>query len=553
MNQPREELPFDVLFVGGGPANLASAIRLAQLSREKGLDLEIGLIEKGDFLGAHSLSGAVMDPRALARLLPDYLKMGCPVETSHCQDALFYLTPDRALPVPYIPPFMDNHGCFVTSMSKMTAWLGEQAEALGVNIFCGFAGKELLFAQDGRTVAGVRTGDKGVDKSGQPRNNFELGADLLANVTVLGEGPCGSLARDLNQKMKIYPKYMPQEYETAIKEVIELPSAPAFPKNATVLHTFGHPLGNAKGGAFLYQMGDNRVTIGLVMGLNYKNPMFNPHEAFLSLKKHPLIQRILAGGKVVQQGAKIMCVGGFHSMPTLAVDGALLVGESASMLNPQRLKGIHTSMESGMLAAETIIQAFENEDFSAEGLSSYEKRIKGGWVGKELREARNFSQALSKKGVGRYFHMAAQHLSEGKGLLDPMPLEKDSQTLSTLQELRSAKAQSPSIETDGVLMVDKLTGVYLSGTKHEENQPCHLLIHDMSLCLGQCYEEYANPCTRFCPGQVYEMEMTETGARRLKLNPSNCLHCKTCEIKDPFENITWTCPEGGGGPRYQFM
>ena len=547
----REKLEFDVLFVGGGPANLAGAIHLKKLSQQQGKDIEICLIEKAVSIGTHALSGAVLDPRALRELLPDFKEKGCPIEETDLRDGIFYLTPGGQFRLPYTPPYMHNEGCFIISISKFCTWLGAAAEELGVNIFPGFAGVEALYDETGRRVVGVRTGDKGVNKDGKPKSNFEPGVDLLAKVTVFGEGPKGSLIREVGKKLGIFEGRMPQVFETAVKEVIEIPSSSPFLRSPyTVLHTFGYPLGlNTKGGGFLYRMKENRVSLGLVVGLDYEDPMLEPYQEFLKFKKHPLIAEIIAGGKVLQQGAKTLAAGGWYSMPQLAADGALFVGDSASMLNVQRLKGIHTGMKSGMLAAETILAAIVKGDVSLATLGEYRSKVDGSWIRKELFAARNFGQALSQKGIAKFFSLGAQFFTGGRGLIDPMKSHDDANTLKP----GLFRSPTPVQDLDGQLYLDKLTGVYLSGTKHEEDQPCHLLIPDKELCVTRCWQQFRSPCSRFCPGQVYEIELEEGGRPRLKLNPSNCLHCKTCEIKDPFQNIIWTCPEGGGGPSYSIV
>jgi electron-transferring-flavoprotein dehydrogenase len=523
------------------------------LAQQAGKEIEVCLIEKAESIGSHSLSGAIMDPVALKELMPDYLDKGCPIEFAECRDEFFYLTPTGKFKVPYTPGYMHNDGCHIVSLSKYCAWLGEQAEALGVMVFPGFAGTEILY--DGDRVVGIRTGDKGIDKDGNKRPNFEPGVDLMAKVTVFGEGPKGSLLRELGKKLGIFDGKMPQVFETAVKEVIEIPeSSPFISSDTTVLHSFGYPLGlDTKGGGFLYKMKDNRVALGFVVGLEYEDPLLEPYQAFLSFKKHPLIADIIKGGKVLQQGAKTLPAGGFYSMPRLAVDGALIVGDSASMLNIQRLKGIHTATKSGLLAAETIMAAVDSDNYTADTLTAYEQKIADSWIKKELYAARNFGQALSQKGFGKFITIGAQYLSGGRGFSDPMPIEEDSSSLKKVSAKDAPGASPESQDLDGKLYLDKLTGLYLSGTTHEENQPCHLIIPDPNLCITDCYDTYRCPCTLFCPAQVYELEEESDGTKRLKLNPSNCLHCKTCEIKDPYKNITWTCPEGGGGPKYSIV
>ncbi len=547
----REQLEFDVLFVGAGPANLAGAIHLKKIAQQKGREIEVAVIEKAESIGAHSLSGAVLDPRALRELVPDFRERDCPIEESDLRDAVFYLTAGGQFRLPVVPPYMHNEGCFIISLSKFCVWLGSIAEELGVNVFPGFAGVEALYDESGRRVIGVRTGDKGIDKESKPKPNFEPGVDLLAKVTVFGEGPKGSLIREVAKKQDIFAGRMPQVFETAIKEVIEIPASNPFLAGPfTVVHTFGYPLGlNTKGGGFLYRMKENRVSLGLVVGLDYEDAMLEPYQEFLRFKKHPLIADMIRGGKVLQQGAKTLAAGGWYTLPQLAVDGAVFVGDSASMLNVQRLKGIHTAMKSGMLAAETILSAVMKDDVRAAILDDYRIKLDGSWIRGELYAARNFGQALSRRGVAKFVALGAQFVSGGRGFTDPMIISDDATSMKPGRKTPPAPVQ----DLDGQLYLDKLTGVYLSGTKHEEDQPCHLLIPDPDLCVTRCWETFRSPCTRFCPGQVYEMDTTDEGRPRLRLNPSNCLHCKTCEIKDPFKNIIWTCPEGGGGPKYSIV
>jgi electron-transferring-flavoprotein dehydrogenase len=549
----REQIEFDVLFVGGGPANLAGAIHLMTQAKTQGLELEVALIEKGANIGSHALSGAVLNPIALKELIPDYMEEGCPIETDVRGDEFYFLTSKGHYGVPFVPKYMHNKGFHIISLSKFVSWLGGVAEGLGVNVFPGFSGKEVLYGQDDKTVIGVRTGDKGVGKDNVPKANFEAGIDILAKVTVFGEGPRGSLLQAISKKLHIFDGKMPQVFETGIKEVIQLPETNYFSDSqGNDIHTLGYPLGlNTHGGGFIYEMNDNRVSLGLIVGLSYQDPVLDLYEEFMRFKRHPFVSELIKDGRVIEQGARTIVTGGYYTMPKLAVDGGLLVGGSASMLNAPALKGIHTSMKSGMLAAEAIIGAFNTGAFTEETLK-YNGQIEKSWLREELYAGRNFTQAVSKKGLVKFLHVGAQYLTGGRGIFDKMSIEKDSEVLTPLTDAPSPSAKKYDKQTyDGVLFVDKLTGVYLSKTQHREDQPCHLIVHDLNLCVDTCFQEYQCPCTRFCPGDVYELEVDDKGrAKRLRLNPANCLHCKTCEIKDPYGNITWTCPEGGDGPGY---
>lgn len=554
MDVERESIEFDVLFVGGGPANLAGAIHLMQMARDKNLELEVALIEKGAEVGSHGISGAIVNPRALNELMPDHLEKGCPVEDTVRGDEFYYLTENRALRAPITPKYMHNKGFYIVSLSKLSQWMGDIAEELGVNVFPGFDGKQVLYAEDGKTIIGVRTGDKGLDKDGSQKANFEPGIDLLAKVTVFGEGARGSLTKEIDKKLGISSDKMPQVYETGIKEVIQLPEDNYFvTSKGNDIHFLGYPLGiNTPGGGFIYEMKDNKVSIGYLTALCYEDPALDPYEMFIKFKHHPFVSGIIKGGKVIEQGARTVTTGGYYSIPQLAVEGGLFTGGTAAIHNSPALKGIHVSMKSGMLAAETLIQAMEKEDYSRSGLDVYRNLFEQSWIKNEMYEGRNFAQALTKKGIVKFIHLGAQYISGGRGLIDRMPLEEDHKTLKPARA-GSLKELDKSAY-DGELYVDKLTGVYLSKTMHREDQPSHLIVHDTELCVTRCFETYGSPCTRFCPGSVYEIETDEeTGKRRLKLNPSNCFHCKTCDIKDPFENITWTCPEGGEGPGYTMV
>ncbi|HAO20759.1 MAG TPA: electron transfer flavoprotein-ubiquinone oxidoreductase [Desulfobacteraceae bacterium] len=558
MDTERETIEFDVLFVGGGPASLAGAIRLMQLAAEKNLTLEVGLIEKGAEFGSHALSGAVLNPKALIELIPLFMEKGCPIEATVRDDEFYFLTDTYQYRFPITPRYMHNKGFYVISLSKFTRWLAGIAEETGVNLFPGFAGKEVLYSEDGKTVIGVRTGDKGLDKDGNPKGNFEPGIDIKSKITIFGEGARGSLVKQIAQKLDIFSGKMPQVFETGIKEVIRLPDNHYFKTSkGNDIHTLGYPLdSDTPGGGFVYEMGDNCVSIGFLVGLSYNNPMLDPYNEFIKFKRHPFIAKIIKGGTVIEQGARTVSTGGYFSMPKLAVNGAMFIGGAAGMQNSPGLKGVHLSMKSGMLAAEACIQSLEKENFAAETLGIYRDLFEQSWAREEIYEGRNFAQALAKKSPIKFIHLGAQYFTKGTGVRDQMRLFEDSGTLNPTPERREETPPALSgkgaggLGYDGKLYVDKLTGVYLSKTMHREDQPSHLIVHDTNLCITKCYETYQSPCTRFCPGNVYEILEDEKGERRLKLNPSNCLHCKTCDIKDPYQNITWNCPEGGEGPGY---
>lgn len=555
MTDEREQIPFDVLFVGGGPANLAGAIRLKTLADEKGMDLEVALIEKGADIGSHVVSGAILNPRSLKELMPDYENQGFPGESTVTGDAFVFLTPGKALQLPITPRYLHNQGFHIISLSRFTRWLAEKAEAMGVNIFPGFAGVEVLYDEKGSTVTGVRTGDKGLDSDGGRKSVFEAGIDLTARVTVFGEGARGSLVSDLEKQLGLSSRSMPQVYETGIKEVIQLPDNRFFDEKAfNCIHLLGYPLSlNIPGGGFIYDMGRQRVAIGYLVGLSYEDPHLDICDPFIQFKRHPYVADIIQGGRVVEQGARVVSTGGYFSMPQLAFNGGLLAGGCAAIHNVPALKGIHTAMKSGMLAAEAIVQAIEKERFDADTLGVYRELIASSWLQQELYEGRNFYQALAKPPLLKAIHLGAQYVTRGKGIRDNLPITEDCLSMKPQQAFSATTpGQADKEAVDNVLVLDKLTGVFVSKTLHREDQPAHLMIHDRDLCADQCHAIYGNPCTRFCPGNVYEAVPDEQnpGRIRIKLNPSNCFHCKTCDIKDPYGNITWTCPEGGGGPGY---
>ena len=541
--------------MGAGPAGLACALHLARLIRQHNeaggpqggtrLSAEnIYVLEKGRELGAHQLSGAIMDPRGLRELVPDFQK-SAPLDTPVTGDAAFFFTERSAWKFPITPPPLQNHGNYVISLNKLVKWLGGLVEKAGVNLFTQFAGAQLIYEGDG--IAGVITEDKGLDKEGKPKDNFTPGYELRARVTVLAEGPRGSLTKDLVNKKKL-DGLNPQVYAIGIKELWEVP--PGRIAAGYVAHTLGWPLGSEiYGGGWIYGMRENRVSLGLVAGLEYHDPLFDPHEAFQKFKTHLFIKRVIQGGKLVRYGAKTIPEGGWYSMPRPYVDGGLIIGDSGSFLNSQRLKGIHMAIKSGMLAAETIFEALRAGDTSAKTLSAFPQKVDQSWIKKELWAVRNFHQAYQHGLWAGLFHTAIQFVTGGRGLIDPMRVRPGHEAYQRLDGAAGARTR---FKGDGVLTFDRLTDVYHSGTRHEEDQPCHLVVADTDICTERCAREYGNPCQYFCPAAVYEM-VREKDKLRLKINASNCVHCKTCDIADPYQIINWVVPEGGGGPNYEGM
>src|ERR1700733_6814318 len=555
---PREQLEADVLIVGAGPAGLACALHLANLIKKhnetgsasggNALSTEnIYVLEKGREVGAHQLSGAIMNPKALAELVPDY-KNSAPLDTPVTDDAALFFTKNSSLRFPLTPPPFKNKGNYVVSLNKIAKWMGGLVEAAGVNLFTQFGGASLIY--EGDRIAGVITEDKGVDKNGKPKANFTPGYELRAKVTVLAEGPRGSLTKDLVGRLQL-DGLNPQVYGLGIKELWDV--QPGRIATGYVAHTLGWPLPtDIYGGGWVYGLRDNRVSLGMVVGLEYKNPLFDPHEAFQKFKTHPLVKKILDGGKLVRYGAKTVPYGGWYSMPKNYVDGGLIVGDSASLLNSQRLKGVHTAIKSGMLASETIYEALCAGDTSAAKLSAYQTKIEQSWLKKELWNVRNFHQAFHGGLYSGLVQAGLQFVSGGRGLVDPMHCAAGYKEYHKLNRDRVLVDQSTRYKGDGKITFDRLTDVYHSGTRHEEDQPCHLIVLEPNICVDRCVREYGNPCQYFCPAAVYEMGM-EKGAARLKINFSNCVHCKTCDIADPYQVIEWKVPEGGGGPNYEGM
>ncbi|HKN76378.1 MAG TPA: electron transfer flavoprotein-ubiquinone oxidoreductase [Candidatus Acidoferrum sp.] len=548
----REQLEADVLIVGAGPAGLSCALHLANLIKKHNdsgakppLSAEnIYVLEKGREIGAHQLSGAIMNPKALAELVPDFEK-SAPLDTPVTDSAALLFTKNSSFRIPITPPPFQNKGNYVISLNKLTKWLGGLVEAAGVNVFKEFGGAQLIYEGDG--IAGVITEDKGLDKNGKPKDNYTPGYELRAKVTVLAEGPRGSLTKDLVATKKL-DNINPQIYSLGIKELWDVQPGKIAP--GYVAHTLGWPVAtDMYGGGWIYGLSNNRVSIGLVVGLEYANPQFDPHAAFQTWKTHPFVKNLLEGGKLVRYGAKSLPAGGWYSMPRNYVDGALIIGDSGSFLDSQRLKGIHMAMKSGMLAAETIFEALKTGDVTAKTLSAFPQKVKQSYIKKELRAVRNFHQSFKYGLYGGLFLGALQQISGGRGLIDPMHVHAGYEDYKKI----NGRPAPERFKGDGKLTFDRLTDVYHSGTRHEEDQPCHLHVADLSICSTKCVEEYGNPCQYFCPAAVYEMAKDPSGTLKLKINAANCVHCKTCDIADPYQIIDWVVPEGGGGPNYEGM
>lgn len=548
----REEMEVDVLLVGAGPANLACAWRLMDLIEQDTAaggslgETVIMVIEKAAHVGAHSISGAVLDPVALNELIPNHRELGSPVRTKVSRDSMLYLTKSGKLPVPWVPPSMHHHGCYVISLNELSSWMGAQLEARGCQIFPGTAGAKLLL--EGSKVAGVQTDDKGVSKEGHRKSNFEPGMNLRAKVSVFGEGVRGSLTKNLISQLKLDEGKNPQNYTTGVKELWEFPAGTLEP--GLVYHTMGYPLDNQTfGGGFIYNLSDTLMSIGLVVGLNYRNPFTEPQALFSKMKQQPFIADLLAKGKMLRYGAKAIPEGGYWSIPKNFGDGFLIVGDSTAFLNPARLKGIHLAMKSGMLAAETIFAALKANDTTNQTLAEYDRKWRSSYIHDELYKQRNFHY-MFERGVFSAPGFILKHLFTG---FKSMPkMHEDHLSMRKTRDYFGSSIPTPDQwrpKPDGKLTFNKLDSVYYSGTNHEEDQPSHLLVSDTNICATKCVEEYGNPCQYFCPAQVYEME-EEAGAKKLKINASNCVHCKTCDIADPYGIITWTVPEGGGGPKY---
>ena len=549
----RETLDVDILVVGAGPAGLSAALRLTQLqAAQGGAPLSIAVVDKAREPGAHSLSGALLDPSTLADLVPDFLAKGAPLACPVTNDNVYVLGPQKKFRLPITPPPFANHGNYVISLSHFVKWLAGQVEAAGVDLFMGFAGQSVLY--EGTRVVGIRTSDRGVGKHGTSRGAVEPGADIRAKVTIFADGVRGHLTKDLLRTLQMGGS-QPAQFAIGLKELWDVPADRLAP--GTVIHTLGYPLRQEEfGGSWIYALPGGRLSIGLVVGLDYKDPLLDPHAAFQRFKLHPFVAGLLDGGQLVRFGAKALPEGGWNTQPALAADGALITGDAANFVNSMRLKGIHLAMRSGMLAADTACAAVRAGDTSVAQLGAYKAAVDASAIKRELYPVRNVHQAF---GAGIVIGAAFAGLAMATGGRWPEDLQGHAghtrmKTLSDYYGLeeRDRLVGSNAVTPDRVLTFDKATSVHYAGVHHEENQPPHLLVQT-DVCHSVCGPEFGHPCVKFCPANVYEMVDNGAGGRRLQLNASNCVHCKTCDIMDPYGVITWVAPEGGEGPHYDGM
>lgn len=546
---PRDAMEYDVVIVGGGPAGLSAAIKLKQLAVEKGNEVSVCVLEKGGELGAHILSGAVMDPEALSELFPDWKELGAPLNTEVTEDRFLFLSETKAYKTPnwMLPACFQNHGNYVISLANVVRWLGQQAEALGVEIFPGFPAAEILYNEDG-SVKGVATGNMGVNREGEPGPAFQLGMELHAKYTLFAEGARGHLGKQLIAKYALDAGKDPQTYGIGIKELWEID--PAKHKPGLVIHTAGWPLDNSTyGGSFLYHLENNQVAVGYVVGLGYENPYLSPYEEFQRYKTHPEIRHFFEGGKRIAYGARAITAGGLQSLPKLTFPGGALIGCDAGFLNASRIKGSHAAIKTGMLAANAVFDALgENRQYDE--VTAYSAAFEASWLHEELHKARNFKPSMSKGLVlGTLMVGIDQVVFGGKAPWTLRHTHADHECLRPASEFKPIVYPKP----DGKLTFDRLSSVFISNTNHAEDQPIHLTLKNSNVPVDVNLAKYAGPEARYCPAGVYEFMKTDDGKDRLQINAQNCVHCKTCDIKDPTQNIVWVTPEGGGGPNYPNM
>ncbi|HWW05383.1 electron transfer flavoprotein-ubiquinone oxidoreductase [Collimonas sp.] len=546
---PREAMEYDVVVVGGGPAGLAAAIRLKQQAAEQGREVSVCVLEKGSEIGAHILSGAVMDPQALTELLPDWKELGAPLTTEVSEDRFLFLTEKKAYKTPnwLLPACFQNHGNYVISLANVVRWLGQQAELLGVEIFPGFPAAEVLYNDDG-SVKGVATGNMGVDRHGQPTDAFQLGMELHAKYTLFAEGARGHLGKQLMAKFDLNKGKDPQTYAIGIKELWEID--PKLHQPGLVVHTAGWPLDtHTYGGSFLYHLENNQVAVGYVVGLAYENPYLSPYEEFQRYKTHPEISKFFQGGKRISYGARAITAGGLQSLPKLTFPGGALIGCDAGFLNASRIKGSHAAIKSGMMAANAAFEALgANRQFDE--LTAYSQAFEQSWLHQELHKARNFKPWMSKGlYLGTLMVGIDQVVFGGKAPWTLRHNHADHECLKPAANYAPIKYPKP----DGKLTFDRLSSVFISNTNHAEDQPIHLTLKDPNVPVNVNLRDYAGPEARYCPAGVYEFVTNEDNTERLQINAQNCVHCKTCDIKDPTQNIVWVTPEGGGGPNYPNM
>ena len=547
----RESMEFDVVIVGAGPAGLSTACKLMQLANENDQELMVCVVEKGSEVGAHILSGAVFEPRAMNELFPDWKEKGAPLNTPVTEDHIYLLNDEssaKKLPNSITPKTMHNEGNYIVSMGNVCRWLAEQAEQLGVEVFPGFSAAETIYNEDG-SVGGVITGDMGVGENGEHKDGYMPGMELRAKYTIFAEGCRGHLGKELIAHFNLDKDSSPQHYAIGFKEIWDID--PAKHQPGLVVHSAGWPLDEATGGSYMYHAEDNQVFVGLIVDLNYENPYLSPFDEFQRLKHHSVFKQYLEGGKRVSYGARAIAKGGFNSLPKMTFPGGLLVGCNAGTLNFAKIKGNHTAMKSGMLAAESIFEAIkENNEAPVKELTSFTDKFKSSWVYDELFRSRNFGPAIHK--LGNFWGGAFNTLEQNffKGNL-PFTMKDEHKDYAQLNE--ADKSQEISYpKPDGVLSFDKLSSVFLSNTNHEEDQPCHLQLKDPSIPIQINLPKFAEPAQRYCPAGVYEI-IEDEGEKRFQINAQNCVHCKTCDIKDPSQNIKWVAPEGTGGPNYPNM